>query len=345
MRPNPDLGGRPHVAYSQALVPSLMAIASLALTSCDAPRDGVAFGAEYKEGQWRTLREAVCLVEPPPDPEEMCDPGDVTTIQLPPNVQLSDVTLLSTDLMELRDVTVPGTVVNLGLADTVVFSGASIGNIYSRGLVDLRSGATVTGFIRTTQQITVQGSANYDVNKVYTNTPFEPTSKVQLCFPEPDGIDQAANIYIDPNQTETWPPGVYNNVDLRNNATLELSPGLYWFDRLQVEPNAFFEISVNTANCANHCSVVVNVRGEISPALRGRVEPPGSAFLLNYRGTQPVILNSTFDGFIVAMNAELRINNNNPHKGAYFAKRLYVDAGQTITGRAFPLETFQHWQP
>jgi hypothetical protein len=312
----------------------------LAFTGCEAQQNSNALG-DYRDRQSGTLRQAVCLVQPPA--QNVCASSAATTIKLPPNVQLADVTLLATDVMELRDVTVPGTVVSLGWADTVVYSGATIGNIYSRGLVDLRSGATVTGFIKTTTPVIVQGSANYNPSLVNTNTPFDPTTQVQLCFPEPSGIDQSPNVYVDVNQTQSLAPGVYNDVNLRNCAQLVLSPGLYWFDTLQVEPSAFFK--VNTVNCTSNCSVVVNVRGQISPALRGSVQPAGSNFLLNYKGTQQVLLNATFDGFIVAMNADLRINNNEPHRGAYFAKRVYVDAGQTITARAFPLETFQHWQP
>src|SRR5690606_2924441 len=108
---------------------------------------------------------------------------------------------------------------------------------------------------------------------------------------------------------------------------LVLSPGVYWVDWLQIEPFAKFQI--NTSGCTENCGVVFNVRTEIYPALRGSVQPPSSNFLINYHGTLPALINTAYDGFFVAMNAELRINNDTPHAGAFFARQLYVDAGQT----------------
>lgn len=297
-------------------------------------------GAEYRDGQWAQARQAVCLTQPPPEP--VCSDGEVL-ISHAAGTDLTALTLLATDLMELRDVTVPGTVASLGLADTVVFSGAEIGNIYSRGLVDLRSGATVTGFIKTTTQIAVQGSANYNPNLVDINHQFEPVETESLCFPEPSGIDQSPNVFVDVNQTVSSPPGTYNDVELRNNATWVLSPGNYWLDWLQVEPGSVFE--VDTSGCSSSCAVVLNIRTEIQNALRGSVEPANSNLLILYHGTLPTIINSAFDGFIVAMNAELRINNNEPHSGAFFAKQLYVDAGQTISHRPFPIDAIRAQQP
>ncbi len=296
-------------------------------------------GEEYSDGRLGTHHQAVCMVAPPPPP--VCTAGEVL-IPYPPGTDIGDVTLLSTDLMELRDITVPGTVVNLGLGDTVVFSGATIGNIYSRALVDLRSGAVVTGFINTTTDIVVQGSASVG-GPVNPNYQFDPEQTVSLCFPEPPDIDQSPNIYIDVGVTATYQPGTYNEMQLRNFATIVLLPGVYWVDVLWLEANA--QIQIDTSGCSSNCGVVLNVRSEIYPALRGGVQPPNSDFLINYRGTLPVLINTAFDGFFVGMDAELRLNNNQPHAGAFFARQLYVDAGQTIIGRPFPFALFDSLEP
>jgi hypothetical protein len=316
-----------------------LVLLSSVVLSCDA-RHGFFFGAEYREGEWGQVRQAQCLSQPPVDPP--CAGGEVL-LPYPPGTEYSDFTLLASDLLEVRDVTVTGAVANLGLSDTVIFSGATIEDLYSRGLVDLRSGATVTGEINTTTDIAVQGSANYNPALVDTNYPFEPQQSESLCFPEPSGINDADNIFIDVQDTEVYPPGTYNDVELRNDATIVLSPGIYWLDWLLVEPNSVFQI--DTTGCTENCSVVFNIRTEIAIPLRGSVQPPSSEFLIIYHGTLPITLNSAFDGFIVAMDAELRINNNEPHIGAFFAERLYADAGQTITHRAFPLESVESWEP
>ncbi len=324
---------------SRALVLAL-ALCSAAASSCDA-RQGSVFGAEVREGEWAQVRQAVCLTEPPADPP--CTAGDEILIPYPQGTNYTDFTLLASDLLEVRDITVTGAVASLGLADTVIFSGATIEDLYSRGLVDLRSGATVTGEINTTTDIAVQGSANYNPALVDINYPFDPEQTESLCFAEPSDINTADNIFIDVQQTKSYPPGTYNDVELRNDATLILTPGVYWLDWIQVEPNSVFQI--DTTGCTENCSVVFNIRSELAIPLRGSVQPPNSDFVILYHGTLPVTLNSAFDGFIVAMNAVLRINNNEPHVGAFFARQVYAEAGQTITNRPFPLDSVKSWQP
>jgi hypothetical protein len=112
-----------------------------------------------------------------------------------------------------------------------------------------------------------------------------------------------------------------------------------------LKTESFAKFQVNTSGCSANCGVVINVRSQIYAALRASVQPPSSNFLINYHGTLPALINTAYDGFFVAMNAELRINNDTPHAGAFFAQQLYVDAGQTITGRPFPIALFDALEP
>jgi hypothetical protein len=289
---------------------------------------------------WATARQALCSA-PVPD-----KPVYTVSIPLPPQFSIGDVSVLADDELEIRDVTILGTSVNMGQGDCTVFAGATIGNLYCRGQVDLRDNCDVLGWINTTQEEIAQPSADYDENKVDIDYAFDPEREVRLNFPVPANLTSQPNIWIDPNEVMTVPPGNYNRMDLRNNARAVLSPGVYWVDELQMEPPSTF--SINTTACTaagTPCSVVFNVASSTAPALRGFASGVNPDFLLIYHGSEEVLVNTQFSGFIIAMNATLRLNNDIPHAGAFFARKVYVDAGQTITHRPFVPSVFEVWEP
>lgn len=289
---------------------------------------------------WAVAQQALCSA---PVPEKTVY---TVSIPLPPQFSVGDVSVLADDELEIRDVDILGTSVNMGQGDCTVFAGAVLGNLYCRGQVDLRDNSTILGGIYTTGEEIVQGSPDYDEDNVDVNYAFDPEREVRFNFPTPPSLNTQPNVWIDVNQVMTVTPGNYNRMELRNNARAELSPGVYWVNELQMEPPATF--SINTTACTaagTPCSVVFNVASAIAPALRGFATGANPEFLMIYHGTSEVLVNTQFSGFIIAMNATLRLNNNVPHQGAFFARRVFIDAGQTLTHRQFVPSVYEVWEP
>lgn len=292
------------------------------------------------DSDFAVARQALCSA---PVPEKTVY---TVAIPLPPQFSVGDVSVLADDSLEIRDVDIPGTSVNMGQGDCTVFAGATIGNLYCRGQVDLKDNSTILGWIHTTGEEITQGSPDYDSDKVDINYAFDPEREVRLNFPIPANLTSKPNVFIEPNLVAAIAPGDYNKIELRNGARGILSPGVYWVDRLQMEPPSTF--SVDTSACmaaGTSCSVVFNVATEVEPALRGFASGVNPDFLLIQYGTAELLVNTQFSGFIIAMNATLRLNNDVPHRGAFFARKVYVDAGQTITHRPFVPSVFEVWEP
>lgn len=318
-----------------AMKASAIALAVLNASACG--EYGQTESAAY---DWAVARQALCSA---PVPEKTTF---TVGVPLPPGFSIGDVSILADDELEIRDVDIPGTLVNTGNGDCTVFSGAKIGNLYCRGQVDLRDGSEVTGGIFTTGEEITQGSPIYNPANVDIDFTFEPEREVRLNFPMPPNLNIQPNVWIDVDEVKTVAPGNYNRVELRNNALGVLSPGVYWVNELQMEPPSKF--SIDTTACTaggTPCSVVFNVASLVDPALRGFAAGVNPDFLLIYHGTSQVLVNTTFSGFIMAMNATLRLNNDIPHAGAFFARTIIIDAGQTITHRPFIPSVFEVWEP
>lgn len=314
-----------------------MGALTLAGSACSERAPTAGSGDGY---DWAVAQQALCSA-PVPDKTTY-----TVSIPLPPQFSIGDVSVLADDVLEIRDVDIFGTSVNMGQGDCTVFAGAVIGNLYCRGQVDLRDNSTILGGIYTTGEEIVQGTPDYDENSVDVNYAFDPEREVRLNFPKPPNLNTQPNVWIDVNQVLTVAPGNYNRMELRNNARAVLSPGVYWVNELQMEPPSTFSIDTTACTAAGTpCSVVFNVALEIAPALRGFTVGVDPAFLLIYHGTEEVLVNTPFSGFIMAMNATLRLNNDVPHRGAFFGRSVFIDAGQTITHRPFVPSVFEVWEP
>src|SRR5690606_33926197 len=135
------------------------------------------------------------------------------------------------------------------------------------------------------------------------------------------------NMNVEPGQTVELQPGRYGDLTVKQNATAKLSPGEYSFGRMQIENGAFIQ--------TDEACAVSRVRARTSLTFRGKVKTSGDfggyRLVVSVEGTETAHVETGFDGWIIAPNAEL-ILSSQTHSGRFMAKRLRVQSQATIRG-------------
>jgi DNA-binding protein YbaB len=216
--------------------------------------------------------------------------------------------------------------VNAGSVQTNVGADAQVGDVWSRAPVELRDRCKATGNVRTMS--TLKLDANASVTGVVTqNGAFLqiPTLSLAVTFP---GTNQGDKI-IAPNGTLTLAPGAFANVTVNAGATLFLSTGTYFFNNLDVEPNAKISCTSGSGQIVVNVKVGVIFRGSIIEKTGGRPK-----FFLGVFGTSAVSLEGPFTGTYVGLTAPLTLATlTSPavHTGAFYAHDITVNPDNTIT--------------
>ena len=144
---------------------------------------------------------------------------------------------------------------------------------------------------------------------------------LEVTFPETN----AGDFEVEPDQTVTLAPGAYGTVRVKSRATVQLSPGTYYFDALEaLEPDARLEVAPGADPPTVYVRSRIFYRGTF-------VEPDGdlAQVFLGYTGSQPVYLESPFRGVFVAPYALVVVRAD--FTGQLSAADIDVDAGETVT--------------
>lgn len=205
-------------------------------------------------------------------------------------------------------------------------------NITSGGDLDfLRSGATVSGDIRTAgtllkqNNVTIQGSVSLGATIAEEKIEWQitwPTLGLQSINREPDT----------PNVSIT--PGAYDHITLKSRSTVTLRTGTYLVSSLTTEPQAHLQIDTSQG------PVYIYVRNELR--LRSRLEYQQSTHeqvVMGYWGSQPALFEEALEAAVLAPNAAIELrrpNSQKPHKGAFFGKEVHVFSDATV--RHVPLD-------
>lgn len=236
--------------------------------------------------------------------------------------------------------------VNFGTGQTYVQGAGRVnGNIRSLGSVKLDAQSYVAGSIWT------KGSIIKQPPVTITGGQFQgPSVNVTAQLSNWDitwGDLPGPDVVIPHAPTQTWvsnpplPPGAYGAFDVYSRNHVYLSAGVYAFQRFNTEP----EVKVHLDTSAG--PIVVYVRdnyGEESwqngVGSKGMVVTdagsPAQLFFV-FMGTKDVFVQGSWEGTIVAPNARVKLERPaNPgvpgtppsHRGAFFAKRIEVAAGQ-----------------
>jgi DNA-binding protein YbaB len=220
--------------------------------------------------------------------------------------------------------------VNSGSAQTNVGADAQVGDIWSRAAVELRDRCKANGNVRT--RSTLKLDANASVTGVVTQNGSLlqiPTLSLAVTFPGTNQGDKT----VAPGGTLTLAPGAFANVTVNAGATLFLSTGTYFFNNLDVEPNAKISCSSGSGQIVVNVKTGLIFRGSIIEKTGGRPK-----FFLGVFGTSAVSLEGPFTGTFMALTAPLTLATlTSPavHTGAFYARDITVNPDNTITYFAF----------
>jgi hypothetical protein len=206
----------------------------------------------------------------------------------------------------------------------VVGANAQAGSIFSDGPITLDQGAHV-GAITTASTVT---SATGVVQGAITPiNPVLPGIAISPVFPSP----QAA-VDLTPNTMQTLAPGSYASLEVHPNATVTLQTGTYYFGSL------YFHFSANVVVPGTGPVVIYVTSSFISD---GNIEGPGTAqnlarsVALVYLGTAATTLEGTFNGTIVAPNANIVLQSQMNFTGQILSQSLEVSSDDVLKEVSF----------
>jgi hypothetical protein len=263
----------------------------------------------------------------------------VTTAPLPPTI--AEVALFAQggqlSIGDRRQVQTPsglgGTIINAGNGATNIGTDGVTGNIWTVGSVSIGDRTHVKGFVRTTAQSIGQGNNVIidNIGNTQAKLPSLPLDAVlaplnfTVAFPPPQrDVNLAANSGV-----TQLSPGSYGQVTVGSNATLALSAGFYFFNSLNMP--AATNLSLDTSGGVIELYVSNNFTFQARQVSGGG---DLGQFRLIYTGTQNISIDvppqATFTGIVLALGAQLNLEQADVFSGAFFAKTLFVQPDASV---------------
>lgn len=203
---------------------------------------------------------------------------------------------------------------NSGAGLTRIGVEAHTGGLSSFGPVDLRDRSRVHGNLYRSATPALGNNVIIDGQQLsFFGLP--PVPAVAPTFPSP-----GAAVTLGPDQTATISAGSFGAITVSSRATLTLGPGVYYFQSIQLEPQARI---IATGG------VVLHVASQTID--RGTFTGFGSSDIYLY-GSYNVVIENSFLGRLFVPNASLYIRS--PVTTSFLAvKNLVLDAAQHLTCR------------
>ena len=130
---------------------------------------------------------------------------------------------------------------------------------------------------------------------------------------------------LEPNRSAHLSPGTFRLVRVAPNATLTLAAGVYFIERLQLEPGAVIQVSgPTTVDVLEH----LIHRGSYRQS-----DGSLAAVSVRFRGYDVVALQAPFHGDVLAPNAAVILGNGEARafRGRFFARSIEVLPDTTVT--------------
>jgi hypothetical protein len=210
-------------------------------------------------------------------------------------------------------------ILSSGTLETRIGAGAKVGAIVSKGPVSVAGDALVQGSIVSGGAVTVSPTASTGVvtRNAIVNLPSLPSLPT---FPSATG----GSFILDSGADQSRAPGSYGAVTLNSNSTLRLGAGDYFFRTLTINSSVRVIVSPTTR---------IFVRDQLdyrSPFISSSGAP--QAITLGFAGTGTLILETGFNGTLIAPSAQVVFGNGPPRtfSGSFYGRILEVRPGQVL---------------
>ncbi len=237
-----------------------------------------------------------------------------------------DVVLFASNQLKLSSrVTVEssGNIVNAGTGITYVDANSSTGEIWSRGDVELRDNVVVTGSVHTGGDV-IQGNGVEVAGAVMADVPEIAPLDWSMTFP---GANNGP-VIVEQQSPRSLPPGAYAGVVVRGGATLTLLSGVYYFNALRPEWGSRIQLDDSDGPVYIYVRYSLVFQGEVSSTGGGHPN-----LLVGYFGGLPALLESGFNGALIAPNAKIDLRTA-VHQGFFWARDIEAQSGAVVSYRA-----------
>jgi hypothetical protein len=212
----------------------------------------------------------------------------------------------------------------LGTAGVSTQPDAVLGEIWSRGPVDLRDRVQVRG--RVHARVVTTGNGTVVTDGVDATPIADPlttrTWTVQWpATPGPDAI-------LEPDQSRTLAAGAFGTVRIASRARLALTAGTYYVQSLDVEPGAVVRLVQDTGPVVIYVADSVIYRGSFTTS---NGAPPD--LVLAAVAPTTVFVEAPFDGALLVPGGGIVLRQG-AHAGFFAARDITVDAHAEVRYRA-----------
>ena len=176
-------------------------------------------------------------VSSPSGPSEGFDPGTENDVSLafsiPSNSTVEDLVVASKETIEPRDrLAISGSVVSTH-GDVRIGNDATVKEVVSGGGITIGDRAVVSGGVLANGTAQISSSATVGSVQQQADVDFR---DVTWSVTRPSGPQLA--ISLGPAEKKHLSPGSYGDLSVKSNARLYLTSGEYFFDQVQIEPQA-----------------------------------------------------------------------------------------------------------
>lgn len=238
---------------------------------------------------------------------------------------LESVAVFATNNLVVRDQAVVtgdegSTILSNGYLE--IGSLARVDDVWSAGNPWIRSQATLEGDLVASGNANLQTPVNIEGALIESGYVPEHDIDWALAFPSAQ-----PGLMLEPQDPPVaLSPGSFGNVTLKSNAQLYLESGVYYFQKLWLEPGAKILLDDSEGPVVIYVSNTLLSRGNIL-ALDG--EPN---VLIAYFGNQDVYLESDLTASVIAPSAKVVLGSGGPRQffGAFFAREVEIRSGVTV---------------
>jgi DNA-binding protein YbaB len=223
-----------------------------------------------------------------------------------------------------------GTMGNAGSQGTTLGQSSNFGSIVSRAPVIIGSLTRVHGLLQTEGALVADSTVVIDGPTTQNTAVILPILQLSAKFP----TTVLNPISLGTNAQASAPPAYYRSITLGNGSRLTVTAGVYFTDKLDLEPNS--KIVVDATNGP----VVFWVKNTF--IFKGAFVDKLGVFpriWVGYLGTTGVTLETPYQGSLVAPNAQITLPTVGApkHVGSFHALHLQVGPSQTICHRPFEI--------